>query len=219
MELSLRPPILAVDLGAPHRVLSWALVGGGLREAQAVVWRQVRDGDLGLDVDAGALLRGALRGCGRPEAVGLLTSASVSRVVHRHAELEHQGERAAAECVATVGLGNRLRIGDPPGLAPVAGTINLLVQVGQPLSAAALLEVLSLAVEARTLAVHELGVASVRSGDRATGTGTDCVVVAAPLTGAAPLAFAGKHTAIGSAVGRCVLDAVRAGGRACLESP
>jgi adenosylcobinamide amidohydrolase len=93
------------------------------------------------------------------------------------------------------------------------GTINLLVRVSAPLTEEALAETLALAAEARTLAVLEAGVRSLRSGLPATGTGTDCVVVAAPPAepGGEPLAYAGKHTAVGHLVGAVVEEAVRTG--------
>lgn len=75
-----------------------------------------------------------------------------------------------------------------------------------PLSEAASLEALSLVVEARTAATIAHDVPSRRSGLRATGTGTDCVVVASPSRHAG-LPYAGKHTAVGHVVGRAVLEA------------
>jgi len=107
-----------------------------------------------------------------------------------------------------VGLGNALCIGDPPASAPPAGTINVLVRCSVPLTDEGMLEALSLAVEARTLAVLEHAYPSVVSGKHATGTGTDCVVLATPcVPGAQP--YAGKHTGVGAAIGESVLAATR----------
>ena len=54
------------------------------------------------------------------------------------------------------------------------------------------------------------------SGRPASGTGTDCIVVAAPVApggprSAARLAYAGKHTRVGSLLGAAVRDAVARG--------
>jgi adenosylcobinamide amidohydrolase len=49
-----------------------------------------------------------------------------------------------------------------------------------------------------------------RGGVQVTGTGTDCIVVAAPQTGD-PANFAGLHTAIGEAVGAAVYRVIRDG--------
>lgn len=215
MHLSAFDRFLVARLPEPHEVLSWAVVGGGRRRAETVAWHQVFNRELGPEVDPRELLRGRLREAGIPDAVGLLTSASLGA----YTDVEKRCDGVSARCVATVGLGNALRAGDPPGVgstiaaAARVGTINLLVRVAAPLSEEALAEVLALAAEARTLAVLEAGVRSLRSGLPATGTGTDCVVVAAPRpeAGAEPLAYAGKHTAVGHLVGAAVEEAVRTG--------
>lgn len=200
--------ILVVPLGAPHVVLSSAIVQGGFRTAREVAWLEVRDDELRPPVDPLRLTRDRLAAAGCPGAVGLLTS----RALTRHVVAERQADGVRARCVATVGLGNVLRAGDPPGAAPRAGTINLLCQVSAPLTEEGLVEALAIAIEARTLAVLEAGIASVRSGLAATGTGTDCAVVAAPEVGVAPASpYAGKHTALGHVIGAAVHDAVARG--------
>jgi adenosylcobinamide amidohydrolase len=54
------------------------------------------------------------------------------------------------------------------------------------------------------------GLRSPLSGRPVTGTGTDCVVIAAPA-GVRAERFAGKHTACGSAIGAAVHGAVARG--------
>lgn len=196
---------LVVELGTPHQVLSWAVVGGGRRTATDIVWREVRDDELRPPAIPERLLREGLAALGLPGAVGLLTSRSLDTYV----EEERSGGGLRARCVATVGLGNALRAGDPPGPSARIGTINLLCQLSEPLSEGALVEALAIAVEARTLAVLEGAVLSGRSGLAATGTGTDCVVVAAP-TGRG-LRYVGKHTLAGHLIGAAVHDAVARG--------
>jgi adenosylcobinamide amidohydrolase len=219
LELSCTPGWLVARFAIEHATASWAIVGGGLGTARAVAWLQVCDADLPPGVDPAALLRSRLAARGLADAIGLLTSRRLDRHVDttaRHGEL-------AARCIATVGLGNALRAGDPPAACarPAAGrepagrigrigTINLLCRVSAPLSPEARLEALALAVEARTLAVREAGVASTRTGLPASGTGTDCVVIAAPAAGSAAV-YAGKHTAIGHVVGTAVYEATRLG--------
>lgn len=205
---------LVVRLGAVHDVVSWALVNGGRCRTDAVVWREVRRGELGPDSDAHRLMRETLIRVGRPEAVGLLTARDVR--CFEEERLERGGVRA--RCVATVGLGNALAAGDPTTPAParaIAGTINVLCAVSVALSEEALLEALALAAEARTAALLGAAIPSVVSGRPASGTGTDCIVIAAPVGGAQgsapPCAFAGKHTACGSAIGAAVHAAVARG--------
>lgn len=199
--------LLVARLGRPHRTLSWAVVGGGFARTDAVVWRYVSRGELGLEVDAEALLRGALADAGLEGAVGLLTARTLGsfECVARH------GGGYAARAVATVGLGNALAAGDPPGPLAV-GTINVLAQVSHPLDDGALAEALALAAEARTAAVLQAAVPSQRSNEWATGTGTDCIVVAAPDDpGVTRERFVGKHTQLGALLGGAVREAVLRG--------
>ena len=201
-----------MPLGAPHDVLSWAIVNGGRRVASDVVWREVVRGELGPEVDPvalpAALLRRALAEAKLPDGVGLLTARDV-----RSFDTAEAGDADLhACCVATVGLANALAAGDPPGRS-TPGTINLCVQVSTPLTEEALLEALALAAEARTAAMLEARLPSPLSGRPASGTGTDCIVVAAPVApaSAARLAYAGKHTRVGSLLGATVRDAVGRG--------
>jgi adenosylcobinamide amidohydrolase len=205
LALSARPGWLIARFAAEHATASWAIVGGGLGAAHAVAWLQIGDAELAPGVDPAALLRDRLAAAGIAGAVGLLTSCRLDR----HADVTARHGELAARCIATVGLGNALRAGDPPGPGRV-GTINLLCRVNAPLSPEAQLEALALAAEARTLAVREAGVASTRTGLPASGTGTDCIVIAAPRDAGAAV-YAGKHTGLGHVIGAAVLEATRRG--------
>jgi adenosylcobinamide amidohydrolase len=196
---------IVVRFAAPQRVCSWAIVGGGIGRASAVAWVHVRDHELRPPVDARDLLRARLALAGAPDAVGLLTSRDLSGFV----DVVRGDDTASARCMATVGLGNALRAGDSPGPSARIGTINLLCHVDVPLTDEAILEAMSIAAEARTAAILEAGVRSVRTGLPATGTGTDCIVVASPAIAAgARERYAGMHTHVGHLVGAAVLDAV-----------
>jgi adenosylcobinamide amidohydrolase len=122
--------------------------------------------------------------------------------------MRRQGLSVSAWC--TAGCSNALRVGDRATACRAgAGTINIAVAINQPVNVAVLAEALQLAVEARVLAVQQAGVVSVRSGLPATGTGTDCIVIAAPESWgekrSATIAYAGKHTELGELIGRVVL--------------
>ena len=201
--------LLVVRFDRPQRTLSSAIVGGGFGRARAVAWRFVRNAELPHDVDPAALLDRALSQAGLEEAVGMLTARDLTRFEC----VTEEANGLFARAVATVGLGNAVAAGDPPG--PLAiGTINVLLQLSSPLTDGAFVEALALAAEARTAAVMEARVLSRRSCRWATGTGTDCLVVAAPLAAdetATP--YVGKHTQLGSLAGAAVYAAVSAGVR------
>lgn len=200
-----RSPFLVVEFDRPQAMLSWSLTKPGFVEARSVAWLHVRDDDLTLDIDPVLFLKHRMETAGHGEAVHLMTSRDVR--LH-HLARASSGEVEAA-CLATVGLGNAGRVGaEPCGCKPV-GTINLLVHISQALSQAALVEAVSIATEARTAAVMALDWSV--GGHPATGTGTDCIVVAAPCEGA-QRQFAGLHTDVGVALGRAVHEAVRQGG-------
>jgi adenosylcobinamide amidohydrolase len=210
MEVELDGRLLIARFSQAQRVLSWAPHHGGLRETRAVVWRHATNAELPVEVDAHALLRDALAVAGLEGAVGMLTGRDLSTfddVTLREGALW-------ARCVATVGLANALAVGDPPGPLSGPGTINLLIAVSCPLSDEALVELSSLASEARTAAVLERAFPSRRSGKPSTGTGTDCIVAAAPV-GESPETYleryAGKHTLLGALAGGAVREACARG--------
>ena len=203
--IALDRPWLRFDLGRPHRVLSWSLTRPGFVTADTILWREVRNADLPRDFDVKTWLCGELAKRGEPEAVTLLTSRDLD--AYETAEATVDG--VTAQVVATVGLSNAEAIGtrlDRSGKD--WGTINIAVRVSQPLADAALIELVSLTASARTAAI--LNVNHTLPTGVTTGTGTDCIAVAAPA-GTEP--FAGMHTATGEAVGCAVYDAVHKGAR------
>jgi len=204
--VTLDRPWLSFDLGGPMRVLSWAINRPGLVTARRVVWREVRNADLPEGFDAGAWLQNTLAERGEAQSVAFLTSRDVAR--YRTAQA--RAGAATATVVATVGLSNAERVGHRRQPAhPAYGTVNIAAALAPGLSQAGLIEALSVAVQARTAAILDT---DIRVGDRrATGTGTDCLAIAAP-EGAVD--YAGLHTEIGEALGRAVYDAVRAGAEA-----
>lgn len=204
-------PLLLATFPAPRRLTGWAINRPGVTVADRVAWLEVRDADLPEGCDPVAVLESRLAALGAAGAVGLLTARDVR--AHHHVRAVAGGVSAA--CLATVGLSNASRVGAgrTDWRPPKAGTINLLASVSCPLTEAATLEALSIVAEARTAAVLELGL--MREGQRITGTGTDCVVLATPPEGA-PEPYAGLHTEIGEALGRAVHGAVLAGAQAWL---
>jgi adenosylcobinamide amidohydrolase len=204
---------LVVRFAAEHDVLSWAPHGGGRSRATAVAWYRVREEELKPPVDAKKLLEMRMRDASLERAVGLMTS----RRLDAYTDVRCEWGDMSARAVATVGLGNALRAGDPPGAAGRIGTINVLCQLSVGLTEEALVEAAAIAVEARTIAVLESGVKSRLTGAPASGTGTDCLVIAAPAPRRSKAAYAGKHTDVGHLVGASVHRAVSLGATRWLE--
>lgn len=201
--LTLDAPWLEMDLGRHMRVLSWSLNRPGYVTARRILWRGVTNADLPADMDVTAWLDDELAVRGARDAVVMLTS----RDIRAHHTARATVGDTTVDVTATVGLSNGERVGARVDYSMRNwGTINLAARIGTGLTDTALLEAMSIATQARTAAVMDTDFA-LPTG-RATGTGTDCIVVAAPP---GEQAFAGLHTEIGEALGRAVYDAIREG--------
>lgn len=203
-SISCAGPFLVAEFAEPQAMLSWSLTRPGFATSRKVAWLQVWNDDLPIDVDPAVLLKTRMAAAGHGDAVHLMTSRDV---LHHHLTEAASGSVKAA-CLATVGLGNAGTVGAGPATTAPFGTINLLVHVDRPLASGAMIEAISIATQARTAAVIDLDWR--RDGRPVTGTGTDCIVVAAPHGEGEQ--FAGLHTDIGAALGRAVYDAVHQGG-------
>ncbi|MDF1803422.1 adenosylcobinamide amidohydrolase [Thalassovita sp.] len=210
-QVLIERPWVEFDLGAQMRVLSWAINRPGLVSARRILWREVRNADLPPDLDVHSWLGTVLADRKAEDAVCFLTSRDVSATTQAKAQVG----AAQAQAVATVGLSNAERIGTRFMRDPSAwGTINVAVRLNVGLTETAMLEAVSIATQARTAAVMEVGL-QLPTG-LATGTGTDCIAVASP-EGTEP--FAGLHTEVGHALGQAVYSAVLDGATAWMVSP
>ncbi|MET9677473.1 adenosylcobinamide amidohydrolase [Streptomyces sp. NPDC006482] len=191
-------PLLVWAPGPGVRMVSSAVLGGGIGERAWVVNAQVPPGYRRLDPVAH--LRELASGAGlEGVGVGLMTAASVTD--RRHAVDD------GAQAVVTAGIGVRGWAAAPgaghSGLRP-PGTINIIVSLPVPLTDAALVNAVATATEAKTQALVELGA-------DASGTPTDAVCVAAPSpTGGDAEAFAGPRSLWGARLARAVHRATRA---------
>ena len=204
--LETRDRWLVAGFAEPWAVLSWAVVNGGWQRTRQVAWLYLQRNEIAGVMDPAEWMQGQMHTAGLGGAVGFMTS--------RRAGLFVEGAGLDGDCAAwavgTVGLSNALRAGDSSGPITMPGTINMLVCCSLPLTVEAATEALCLVSEAKALAMMESGVASVRSGLAATGTGTDYLAVAWPIHGERT-PYAGKHTAVGAAVGQAAYGAVAKG--------
>jgi adenosylcobinamide amidohydrolase len=198
-----------IRLPETYSVLGWAPFNGGARRATAIVNHQIETGDRFATEHPDAYLRAIIQRLGLKarNSVAMMTGVDIHRTAYASAR---RGDfLVGAWC--TAGCSNALRIGDPASVDPILpGTINVVLAVSQSLLPSAMAEALAMTTEARVLAVCEAGVSSTRSGRPATGTGTDCIVVASPAR-APSHRFCGKHTVIGELIGN---SAPRACGKA-----
>ncbi|MBS0521283.1 MAG: adenosylcobinamide amidohydrolase [Proteobacteria bacterium] len=198
------PEYLAVRFPEAQRTLGWTLLHPGFALVDTVAWIEVRNADLTPEIDAAAFLRDRLRRHQLDHALAFMTARNIGR----HHAKQVRVEDVVATCLTTVGLANGERIGSRRPVRSRVGTINTLVHVSAPLTEGAFLEAISIVAQARTVALLEARHSI--DGAPISGTGTDCIVIAAPVSGA-PLAAAGLHTAVGEAVGAATYGATKAG--------
>lgn len=189
----------------PHRALSSASCGGGLRVTRDVlnvhVSRRYRSESPEAD------LRAVARDLGvDDDFVGLLTAVHVEKA---HVATRRDGDLVVA-CVATAGVGNATQAGREtpfrPERPPEPGTINIVLAVQADLTDEALVNLVITATEAKTLALFELGVRTA-AGALATGTSTDTVVALCTGEGERHR-YAGPATLVGHLAAQCVHEAV-----------
>jgi len=203
---TVRERTLVVSLPLPYRVLSWAPLAGGLVEAQTIINHQVRTDEY-VAHEPEVFLQALVQRLNlKASVVGLMTGVKMERLVRRIGYYSP----FTSECFATVGLSNALAVGDPATYEENLGTINLILVINRPLTAAALVEAAAIATEAKVRALYTAGVKSTVSEALATGTGTDCVVIACP-PGEPAHRYCGKHTQLGTLLGRIACEAITEG--------
>ncbi len=224
-------PVLVWRFGEPRLCISSGPLGGGVGARDWLVNATVpldydrTDPDRHLTEIAAAL---GLAGTG----CGLLTAVDVTR--------HHLAADGGAHATATVGLSSpawaaapdrHFRREVPAGPRTTAfadheiveyraltdgdeyrvGTINVVVGVPVRLSAAALVNAVATATEAKVQALHEAGV-------RATGTASDAIVVHCPTDRTAET-YGGPRSVFGARIARAVHAAVLAGARSWISGP
>ena len=232
-EILLQQPSLEVrrsgrfvlaDLHAPHAVLSTSVRNGGqVDHVRHLLNHQSCEGTAhverhrvitqdGLDAYHGKVCAEVAL---PPECTAVMGTAANMNYVALMTEID---EELSVTAVVTAGVeGNATTAGEPAtwreshaGMQQVpayAGTINTILLVNQPLTAAALARVVVTMTEGKSAALHRLAVPSKRHVDLATGTGTDQYCIAAPASGPPPLTSASPHMILGELVGLATRNA------------
>ncbi len=193
-----RLPMALWHPGPGYRMISTGVLGGGLGPREWVLNAQVPAAYA--RTDPAEHLRELARGLGLTgPGIGLLTAAEVADLVQRQDE--------EVQAAVTVGLRVPTWAAAPPGRPDpgrVPGTINVIVAVPVPLTAAAFVNTVVTATEAKVQAVLDAGFAG-------TGTASDAICVAAPAGPGREEEFTGPRSAWGARIARAVYAAVRAG--------
>ena len=214
IKLILKENVLAVLSDKPLTTISSAFHnGGGLKETNAILNVEVLKecNDKYLHDDPDAYIIGSSKRFGLNESfIGMVTAAAVANF----SLFSKKNGELAVSVIATAAdnEGNTCNFAESAGetinVEENAGTINIIVVIdGNPVESC-LAGALITVTEAKMAALRELDIRSRFSGDEATGTVTDSIVVAKTSRGA-PIVYGGPASELGQLVGHCTRKAVR----------
>ncbi|MBE0512380.1 adenosylcobinamide amidohydrolase [Candidatus Bathyarchaeota archaeon] len=201
----------------PLKILSFAVLNGGLRDANGIMSVQVPE-DCGMDIadevhrNPEDFLRkeASKLNLSQDKVVGLMTAADL-----QNAEVtSRKYEDVTLSVLVTAGISFSATAGDKIASKYGSfrfkefGTINIIVLIDGNLTESCMVNVMNTVTEAKTVALKELDIRSRFSGDLASGTVTDSVVVACTKRGS-PIKYAGTATMIGELVGKSVKESVK----------
>ena len=214
VKLVLKDNVLAVLSDAPLSTVSSAFHnGGGLKKTNVILNVEVPKsyGDRNLHDDPEAFIMNASKEFGVSGSfVGVVTAA----VVENYSLVSKRSGEFSVSVIATAAdnEGNTCNFsesaGEPIEVQEDAGTINIIVVVDGNPTESCLVGLIITATEAKVAALKELDIRSRFSGNEATGTVTDAIVVAETNRGAA-IVYGGPASPLGQLVGYCTRKAVK----------
>ena len=207
VKLVLKDNVLAVLSDGELSTVSGAIYNGGFRRTRAIVNVEVPEsyGDRKLHEDPIAFVKASAKKLGLTSYfVGMVTAAKI-----KNFSLVKKARGDLTVCViATAGCSHAESAGETIMVEEIEGTINVIIVVDGDPTESCLVAALATAVEAKAAAMRELDIRSRYTGDSATGTITDSVVVAATNVGA-KIVLGGPASELGQLVGHCVRRAVK----------
>jgi adenosylcobinamide amidohydrolase len=205
--------VLAVLSDIELSTVSSAIYNGGFKKVKAVLNVQAPEeySDRKLHENPQKFIADSAKKLGLTENfVGMVTAAAVDKF----ALVSKKDGNLAVNVVATAvdPEGNTCSHAETAGetmtVGEMTGTINIMVVIdGNPTESCLVSTVLT-ATEAKTAALWELDIRSRYSGDVATGTITDAIIVAKTNRGA-PIVYGGPASKLGQLVGYCTRKAVK----------
>ncbi len=208
----------------PLEVLSSAVLNGGFKKANAIIsihvpvhrdenlHRSKEDLDKEIHENPEGLLKKAVveLNLDPEKVVGIMTAADL-----RNVAVFDQGYK---DITLSVFVTAGVDVSATAGEATVSkqnflngkkvGTINIILLVDGNLTGSCMVDAVKIITEAKTVALKELDVRSNFSGDLASGTVTDSVVVACTKRGKLK-EYAGTATVLGEMIGKSVKESVK----------
>ncbi|KON33078.1 hypothetical protein AC477_02065 [miscellaneous Crenarchaeota group-1 archaeon SG8-32-1] len=217
VEAEIQDNKLVLRSKTPLKILSSAVLNGGPCDSKCIINYQVPE-DAGSDLDdevhkeAGDFLREEITKMGftQNEVVAIMTAAKMKNVELVKLKFEDLGLAtfitAGAYFAATAGD----EIASKQTAFPFKkwGTINIIILIDGNLAENCMVNAIVTATEAKAAALRELDVRSRFSGEIATGTVTDSVVIACTKRGHI-IEYAGTGTTLGELIGKSVKMALK----------
>lgn len=215
---------LVISSERPFQVLSSAVLNGGFTKSNKIisihvpedneenVQKNTEDLDKEIHENPENLIRKALAklDIDSDKVVGIMTNADV-----RNVEVSNQQyQDITLSAFVTAGVDVSATAGEPTvskqnslKIAKV-GTINIILIIDGDLTESCMVDAVKTVTEAKTVALRELDIRSYFSGDLASGTVTDSVVVACTKRGKT-VEYAGTATVLGELIGKSVKESLK----------
>ena len=209
MKIEHTSRFIFIEFDHPLRTLSSASTGGGHRKAQSIVNLKTGTQEMHDNTPENLISDFFTQRGSDTAGIGLLTSAEMKYAQFVTAQEKGIGVLA----VVTAGTSNALNIAERSdtrfsgGCDIGFGTINIIVITSAYLLDECMVSSIITATEAKTAALLDLQVRSVMTGNQATGTGTDTIVIVSG--NGMKLRYAGGHTLYGQLLGQTVYHGVR----------
>lgn len=217
VEAQIQDNKLILKSKIPLKILSSAVLNGGSQEANCIVNVQV-DESAGSDVDDEVhrdakdflLDETAKAGISKDNVVAIMTAARMTNVE----AVTEKFQGLTLTTFVTAGAYFAATPGDEIESKQVAfppkkwGTINTIMVVDGNLTESCMVNAIVSATEAKASALRELDLRSRFSGEVATGTVTDSIVIACTKRGN-PIKYAGSGTVMGELIGKSVKAALK----------
>jgi adenosylcobinamide hydrolase len=212
-KLVLKDNVLAFLSEVELKTVSSAIYNGGFKKVKAILNIQTTEdySDRQLHRNPQRLVIESAKKIGISENfVGMITAAAVDKfalVTEKDGNLSVSVTATAvdpqgATCSHSESAGEIMKVEE------ITGTINIMVIIdGNPTESCLVSTVLT-STEAKAAALSELDIRSRYSGDLATGTITDAIIVAKTNRGI-PIVYGGPASKLGQLVGYCTKKAVK----------
>jgi len=212
-KLVLKDNVLAVISDIELTTVSSAIYNGGFKKTKAILNVQATNDltDQQLHADPQKFIVDSAKKLGiSNNFVGMVTAAAVDKFALASKKDGDLTVTVTATAVDTDGntCSHAETAGETMNVAEMLGTINIMIVIdGNPTESCLVSTVLT-ATEAKTAAMWELDIRSRYSGDVATGTITDALIVAKTNRGK-PIVYGGPASKLGQLVGYCTRKAVK----------